>query len=134
MQSLQAVQAPVSGNESLDLAPAEAAGSFPPFSLEGVYLWCLYLGSQFALLSIFLNGLHHQMFYWFFCLWHGKERGKKSQGKKKIQAAKKKKRQNKSSHWSRDLRAHLFQLSTYTEIFQFADVEKYIESWLKYKF
>lgn len=66
MQSLQAVQAPVSGNEFLDLALAEAAGSFPPFSLEGAYLWCLYLGSQFALLSIFLNRLHHQMFYCFF--------------------------------------------------------------------
>lgn len=54
--------------------------------------------------------------------------------KKDPQAAKKKKRQNKSSHQGRDLRAHLFQLSTYTEIFQFADVEKYIESWRKYKF
>lgn len=84
MQSLQAVQAPVSGNESLDLAPAEAPGSFPPFSLQSAYLWCLYPGSQFALFSIFLNRLHHQIFFFFFfCLWHGKEKGKKSQGEKK---------------------------------------------------
>lgn len=66
MQSLQPVQAPVSRNESLDLVPVEAAGSFPLFSLESAYLWGLYLASQFALFSIFLNRPHHQKLYCFF--------------------------------------------------------------------
>lgn len=94
MQSLQAVQASVFGNEPLDQAPAEAAGSFPPFSLESAYLWCLYLGSQFALFSIFLDRLNHQMFYCFFCLSHGKERGKKSQGNKKNTSSQEKEKAN----------------------------------------
>lgn len=127
----RAVQSPVLRNGALALARADAAGSLPPFSLEGMCLWCIQLGSQLARLFMFPNNLHHQKLFLSACD-RAKIQERKLRKKKKSQAAKKK-RQNKSSHWGRELRAHLFRLPTYAEIFQFADNEKYIESWLRYK-
>lgn len=59
----RAVQFPVLRNGALALARADAAGSLPPFSLEGMCLWCIQLGSQLARLFMFPNNLHHQKLF-----------------------------------------------------------------------